>query len=82
LAAIGHRAIVNADDSVITENVIVCWSYPSSEILFQEKLNDENMNQIEWNPFRLNVFATFHVESVIFFKFLLCLFRVDDQLFG
>jgi hypothetical protein len=70
LAAIGHRDIVNDDDSVITENVIVCWSYPSGEILFQEKLNDEMMNRIEWNPFRPNVFATLHVESVILFSAL------------
>ncbi len=40
------------------KDVIVCWSYPSGKILFQKKL-DEWMDQIEWNPFRPNVFAAF-----------------------
>ncbi|XP_046634536.1 uncharacterized protein LOC124313770 [Daphnia pulicaria] len=40
-------------------DVIVCWSYPSGEILFQKKLDDEKMTGIKWNPFRPNVFAAF-----------------------
>ncbi|XP_046461319.1 uncharacterized protein LOC124207753 isoform X2 [Daphnia pulex] len=54
----------NVDGTQLAANFkqdgIVCWSYPSGEILFKKKL-DERMDQIEWNPFRPNVFATFEI---------------------
>jgi hypothetical protein len=47
------------------ERDIIVWNYPSGEILFQKKL-DERLNQIEWNPFRPNVFATMNIVSCFF----------------
>jgi hypothetical protein len=40
------------------ERDIIVWSYPSGEILFQKNL-PEQIQQIVWNPFRPNLFATF-----------------------
>ncbi|XP_046633450.1 calcium/calmodulin-dependent protein kinase type II delta chain-like [Daphnia pulicaria] len=40
-----------------SHTVIVCWSYPSGEILFQQTILNELITRIEWNPFRPNVFA-------------------------
>jgi hypothetical protein len=40
------------------ERDIIVWSYPSGEILFQKHL-PEQIQQIVWNPFRPNLFATF-----------------------
>ena len=51
--------------AIFDEEVIVCWNYPSGEILFQKKL-DEPMHRIQWNPFRPNVFATFRIVSYFF----------------
>jgi hypothetical protein len=42
---------------------VIVWGYPSGEILFQKKL-DKNMDRIEWNPFRPNVFAALHTGTV------------------
>ncbi len=52
--------------AIFDKTVIVCWSYPSGEILLQKKL-DEDMNRIEWNPFRPNVFAAFAYGVSCFF---------------
>jgi hypothetical protein len=52
--------------AIFNTNVIVCWSYPSGKILFQKKLN-ERMDQIEWNPFRPNVFAAYTKRVSCFF---------------
>jgi hypothetical protein len=53
-------AIFNIND------VIVCWSYPSGEILFKKKLN-ERVHEIDWNPFRPNVFAAYTKKISCFF---------------
>jgi len=52
-------------NAIFNYDVIVCWSYPSGEIFFQKKL-DKWMYEIEWNPFRPNVFATFGRVSCFF----------------
>jgi hypothetical protein len=59
-------AIAN-DQREKKKTVIVCWSYPSGEILFQKKLDDEKMTGIKWNPFRPNVFAAFSYGVSCFF---------------
>ncbi|XP_046634273.1 uncharacterized protein LOC124313399 [Daphnia pulicaria] len=67
----------NADGTqlaaVSLEGDVIVWSYPDGKILFQQKLNGAGMNRIEWNSFRPNVFATFHVSCLL----PLCLFRAD-----
>jgi hypothetical protein len=50
--------------AVSSEGDVIVWSYPSGEILFQKKNYNDGvvhgrMDQIEWNPFRPNVFAAF-----------------------
>ena len=39
---------------------VIAWSYPSGEILFQMKGHAEWVAEIEWNPFRQDVFAASH----------------------
>ncbi len=65
-------AVAKFDDDDDVEYAIVCWSYPSGEILFQKTNLDEPLNRIEWNPFRLNVFATFLDEVGCLFPLASC----------
>jgi hypothetical protein len=48
------------------ESDVIVWGYPIGEILFQKKFNEE-IDRIEWNPFRPNVFAAFYYGVSCFF---------------
>jgi hypothetical protein len=67
--------------AVSHEPGIIVWNYPSGAILFQKKMFNEPMNQIEWNPFRPNVFAAFINLNVSCF-FIHNLFPSRRQIYG
>ena len=49
----------DVDEPSCHHAVIIAWSYPSGQILFQRK-KEHSVDTIKWNPFRQDVFATIH----------------------
>ncbi len=40
------------------DGTVIVWSYPSGDVLFEEKKHSDKVKLITWNPFRQDVFAT------------------------
>ncbi|XP_046633261.1 uncharacterized protein LOC124312821 isoform X5 [Daphnia pulicaria] len=41
-----------------SDGVVIVWSYPSGKVLFQMKKHLKQVDQLEWNPYRSNIFAS------------------------
>ncbi|EFX85274.1 hypothetical protein DAPPUDRAFT_237783 [Daphnia pulex] len=44
--------------AAFSDGVVIVWSYPSGKVLFQMKKHLKQVDQLEWNPYRSNIFAS------------------------